>query len=50
MENFKDLSSAWSADVRGLRGPSAKYSRVPNISVGGNKHVGRKILKKIINV
>ena len=26
------------------------YSRVPNISVGGNKHVGRKLLKKIINV
>ena len=26
------------------------YSRVPNISVGGNKHVGRKTLKKIINV
>ena len=26
------------------------YSRVLNISVGGNKHVGRKALKKIINV
>ena len=26
------------------------YSGVPNISVGGNKCVGRKILKKIINM
>ena len=28
----------------------SKYSRVPNISVGGNKHVGRKTFKKIINM
>ena len=30
--------------------PLLPYSRVPNISVGGNKHVGRKMLQKIINM
>ena len=34
----------------GNMGVKSNYSRVPNISVGGYKHVGMKILKKIINM
>ena len=43
-------SKHYSKELLGTPKNSRVYSRVPNISVCGNKRVGRKNLKKLINV